>query len=137
MTTKPYFLRILVLTAATVTAVATQAQAAYSVMPYQAGNITYVTGGIGDEERTAIEAVKNEYNLSVISAGKGGAYSGDTNVVIRDKQGQELLNTAAGPLFYAQLPAGSYTIEAQSEGKTRRENITVAQGKPAHVRFSW
>lgn len=131
---RTHFSRILFLTAITVSTAGAQA---YTVQPYQAGNITYVTGGIGDEEREAIQAVKKDYNLSVISAAKSGAYTGDTQVVIRDHSGQELLNTQAGPLFYAQLPPGAYTVQAQSEGKTREQHITVAQNKPAHIQFSW
>lgn len=133
---KTHFTRILFLTAAAAAAAA-PAQAAYTVQPYQAGNITFVTGGIGDEEREAIQAVKKDYNFSVISAGKGGAYSGDTQLIIRDRDGQELVNTPAGPLFYAQLPAGRYTVEAHSEGKVNTQNITVAENKPAHLHFSW
>ena len=35
--------------------------------PQQEGDITYVTGGIGDEERTAMRSVQHDYNLHVLS----------------------------------------------------------------------
>ena len=113
-------------------------QADYSMLqPMQAGNITYLTGGIGDEERAAMQAVKNHYNLSVMSAGISGAFVGDTHLIIRNQQGTELLNTDAGPLFYANLPPGKYTIQAESEGQTRASTVNIAPGRPAHLHLSW
>lgn len=105
--------------------------------PQQEGSITYITGGIGDEERDALNAVKNNYNLSIMSASVSGSFTGDTHIAIRDRQGMELLNTDAGPLFYAKLPAGRYTVEGSSEGQNRSQAITIASGQPAHIHFSW
>jgi hypothetical protein len=105
--------------------------------PQQEGAITYVTGGIGDEERDALKAQKKDYNLSIVSADKSGAYVGDTRVVISNRQGEKLLDTQAGPLFYANLPPGNYVVEGDSEGQIRKQNITVAEGKPASVHFTW
>jgi hypothetical protein len=113
-------------------------QADYSMpQAMQAGNVTYITGGIGDEERNALQAVKNHYNLSVMSAGASGAFAGDTHIVIRDRAGNELVDTDAGPLFYANLPPGSYTVEATSEGQVRNNKVTIGSGKPAHLHLTW
>jgi len=105
--------------------------------PQKEGSITYITGGIGDEEREVLKSVKNDYNLSIMSAGTSGAFVGDTHIVIHDRTGQEVLNTDAGPLFYAKLPAGRYIVEGTSEGQTRKQAINVASHQPAHVHFSW
>lgn len=110
---------------------------AYSLEPQQSGDITFVTGGIGDEERSALQAAKNDYNLSIISAASSGAYVGDTRLVISDLSGRELLDTDAGPLFYAQLPPGRYVVEGESQGQIRRQNITIAENRNAHIHFSW
>lgn len=123
-----------------ITALAMSASFAYgytTMQPMKAGNITYVTGGIGDEERYALQSVKNRYNLSIVSAANTGAYVGDTRVTISDTAGQELVDTHAGPLFYANLPPGKYVVEGQSEGQMRTQNITIAENKPAHIHFSW
>ncbi len=109
----------------------------YALYSSQQGNIAYITGGIGDEERDAMQAVKNQYNLSVMSAQNSGAFVGYTEVRITDQQGRELVDTEAGPLFYAQLPPGRYIVEGSSRGQTRKQTISVTQGKPAHVHFSW
>jgi len=110
---------------------------AYSLQPQQVGNVTYVTGGIGDEERDALKAVKNDYNLSILSAARSGAYVGETRVVILDRNGQKLVDTYADPIFYAQLPPGRYVVEGESEGQSHKQNITIAGNKPAHVAFTW
>src|SRR5437016_948255 len=91
------------------------------------GNITYVTGGIGDEEREALHSMRHNYNLSVLSADKYGAYPGDTHIVISDKQGTELVNTDAGPLFYARMPAGRYIVEESSGGQSKKRAVTIAE----------
>jgi hypothetical protein len=113
-------------------------QADYTMLqPMQAGNITYITGGIGDEERAALQSVKNHYNLSVMSAGASGAFAGDTHITIRDSQGTPLVDTDAGPLFYANLPPGRYTVEATSEGQMRDKTVNIASGHPAHLHLTW
>ncbi len=106
------------------------------LQPTQVNGITYITGGIGDEERAKLESEKHNYNLHITSAGKAGEYVGDTRIVIRDRKGNELLNVSSGPLFYVQLPAGAYTIEARSDGETQERRVTVGQ-KNSFLHFSW
>jgi len=103
----------------------------------QESGITFITGGIGDEERDALKAVEHDYNLHVMSAGTSGAFTGDTIIAIRTRRGEELLSTDAGPIFYASLPPGHYVVEATSDGQTRKQDITIARGTTSHVHFSW
>ncbi|MFY9287421.1 MAG: hypothetical protein WAO98_02840 [Alphaproteobacteria bacterium] len=107
------------------------------LQPMQIGGIWYVTGGIGDEERDELKAVKGDYNFHVMSASKNGAFEGDTHIAISDRQGNQLLNTAIGPLFYAKLPAGSYAVEASNNGQVKRQNISVNDRKSANMHLSW
>lgn len=107
------------------------------VTPKQAGNIEFITGGIGDEERTSMEAVKNDYNLHVMSAGRDGAFTGSMTLTILDKENQQILQTDIGPLFYAKLPDGTYTVEGTHNNQTKSEKISLAKGKPAHIHFGW
>jgi hypothetical protein len=132
---KSNFFRMLATVMATM-AGSSMAQA-YTLQPQQMGNITYVTGGVGDEERAALDAVKNNYNLAIESAGKSGAFVGYTHVMISDTNGQQVLDANAGPLFYAQLPPGKYVVEGDSEGQTATKSITVAENKPAKILFTW
>jgi hypothetical protein len=107
------------------------------VQPKQAGDVIYVTGGIGDEERSALKAMEKDYNLHIMIAAKTGQFVADSRVVIRNGNGDEVLDTVAGPLFYAKLPAGQYTVEASNEGKSAKQKVMVGKGNPASIYFSW
>lgn len=100
--------------------------------------VTYVTGGIGDDEREAIEAAKEDYNLHVTSASNDGAFVGDARVVIVNKAGEEMLNVVAGPLLYVRLPAGNYVLDASLGEQKKHQSFTVAKkGQPVMIRMGW
>lgn len=103
----------------------------------QQGNISYVSGGVGQEESSALESVKHNYNLRITSADKTGHFFGDTHVVVSDMQQHALLDTTGGPLFYASMPNGRYVVEGFSGGQSSKQTVTIASGKPASVHFSW
>ena len=108
-----------------------------NITPQQVGNVEYVTGGIGDEERTAIEAVKNNYNLHVTSAGADGAYVGNTHLSILDSANTSILESDTGPLFYAKLADGTYTVEGSHNNQTKSQKIKISGNKSQTVTFSW
>ncbi len=103
----------------------------------QQGNIPYVSGGIGEDESDALQAVQHDYNLRVMNADKLGHFSGDVRIVVSDLKHNVLLDSASGPLFYANLPKGRYVVEGFSGEQSRKQTIVVGKGKPAHVRFVW
>jgi hypothetical protein len=104
-------------------------------------DITYVTGGIGDDERQAIEAAKADYNLHVMSASLKGAFVGDARVIISRKKGaesEEMLNVVAGPLLYVRLPAGNYTLDASLGEQKKHQSFTVTKkGAAARIHLGW
>lgn len=104
-------------------------------------DVTFVTGGIGDDELQAIEASKADYNLHVMSASSSGAFVGDSRVVITRKVGketEEMLSVVAGPILYVRLPAGSYTLAAKLGDQTKKQNFTVSKkGPAARVHLGW
>lgn len=103
----------------------------------QQGNISYVTGGIGEEESDALRATQGSYNLRIMNADKAGHFSGDTRIVISDLQHNPLLDATSAPLFYANLPKGRYIVEGFIGEQSKKQIITIASGKTAHVRFLW
>lgn len=102
-----------------------------------AGDVTYITGGIGEEERTALAAVKNDYNLAVISSQVSGDYIGAEELVISDAVGNELVRAEAGPLFYAKLPKGNYTLQASIGGSAQTRKVTIGGDTQRTVYFRW
>ena len=85
-------------------------------MPVHRGQISYITGGIGEDEEDAMKAAAGDYNLLISNAEKDGEFTAGTNLVIRDAKGNEVLRARnTGPLFYAQLPPGRYVVDANYE----------------------
>lgn len=108
------------------------------ILPQQkVGDITYITGGIGDEERAALSAAKKDYNVYIMSSNKNGTFIGDEEITIRDAKGSVLLNVAAGPLLYLKLPSGAYSLEAMKGEETKKQKITIGTKGASNIQFSW
>jgi hypothetical protein len=93
--------------------------------------IRYVSGGVGEDERTEIEALASQFNLRLMFAKQdSGEYLSDVQVSIREERGGTILDARSeGPLFFAQLPAGDYRVEATPSGMPDR----MPQSKTVHV----
>ncbi len=114
------------------------AQAADDVLEIQQqGNISYVSGGIGRDESNALEAVQKNYNFRITSADKSGHFYGNTRILVTDSQGASVLDVVGGPLIYANLPNGRYTVEGSSEGQSKKQAFTISGKKPVTIHFSW
>ena len=102
--------------------------------------VNYLTGGIGDDERTLIQAAKATYNTHITNASvDGGAFIGDTEIAIANKDGAEVLHVNAGPLLYVQLPNGKYTLTA-THGEEKKTQTIIIGGKKkagANLVLSW
>lgn len=103
----------------------------------QQGDISYVSGGIGQDESDALQATQRNYNLHVMNADKSGHFSGDTRIVISDSQHNPLLDATSGPLFYANLPKGKYIVEGFAGNQSKKQVVTIAKGNPVRVHFTW
>jgi hypothetical protein len=90
------------------------------------GGISYITGGIGDEELAQIKASEHQYNVHLLMNAPGGAFIGDVGVRITDATGVELLSIeGAGPYFYARLAPGTYTLELNGEGEIKKIPVKI------------
>lgn len=100
--------------------------------------ITYLSGGIGEDEANAIQQTTG-YNLHMTFAiGTENKYIPDVDVVIEKAQGQPVLTlNDAGPLVYVQLPAGKYTVIASRNGEVRREVADIGSGAARKLVFHW
>lgn len=101
--------------------------------------VRVVSGGVGGDERAAIEAQQADYSLKIILIGKGGMYLSDVAVSIHDASGAEVVNhTAEGPFVLADLPAGTYRLGfLAADGASQKLNVTIVEGqrREVHVRF--
>jgi hypothetical protein len=100
--------------------------------------IPYVSGGFGINERQQLQTMANGDNLMLSFALQNRSYLGGANVVIKDSKGNIVLETVAdGPLFYAKLPPGKYTIDATATGKTLEQVTDVPARGQKHIYFAW
>ncbi|MFJ4250600.1 carboxypeptidase regulatory-like domain-containing protein [Pseudomonas sp. NPDC089741] len=112
--------------------------AGVQVQQQQQNGVSYLSGGIGEDESRAIQQTTG-YNLHMtFSIGVENKYIPDVDVVIAKAEGQPVLNlTQAGPLVYVQLPPGKYTVQATRNGVTRHDTTDVGSGAARNLVFHW
>lgn len=99
--------------------------------------VEYLSGGVGLDERKALEERAGEYPLKLVFALSSGQYLANVDVTILDSQGNEVLRAVSnGPWFYADLPSGSYQVSAVYKGETRTYNVSVDGGQKTVI-LSW
>jgi hypothetical protein len=112
--------------------------AAQAAGPQQQNGISYINGGVGQDEQNAMRAMRADYNLLLTFATKeSGAFRSDVQLDIMDAKGASLLSVPnTGPMFYAKLPAGTYRISAAAEGKTFKRTVKLG-GAPREMTLHW
>jgi hypothetical protein len=117
---------------------AVPAMASPMMQPVHEGDATFITGGIGADEQQALEASAKNYNLEITNANKAGDFTADTNFQITSKNGREMISaTNTGPLFYAKLPAGEYTIRATNGDQQIMRHVKVSTNRPEDMHLIW
>ena len=90
------------------------------------GAARYACGGIGSDESTAMRAAMKSHPLSLLFARPDGGYLADVSVKLTDASGTSALSLrAGGPVCLIDLPAGNYTVEATSEGVSKRQTVSI------------
>jgi hypothetical protein len=104
----------------------------------QQGETTYTSGGIGLEERGALEASAKNYNLIISNADKKGEFTAETTIIITRKGNRELLTVNdAGPLLYVKLLAGAYVVKATNGDRKAERSVSITGHKQARIYFTW
>ncbi|SAI21348.1 Uncharacterised protein [Bordetella ansorpii] len=107
---------------------------------HKQGEVSYVSGGVGQEESSYLKSVSGDYNLRLqFALSDGGAYVSDVEVRVRNASGQDVLSAKSdGPIFYAKLPEGTYDLTVAYAGKPQSKKITL-DGKAGGVAqgFYW
>ena len=116
------------------------AQAASLPTVQKSGSVEYMTGGVGQDEATAMEREAGRWPMALefaVRDGKKADFAADVHVRIRDAERNVVLDTTAdGPFVLAKLEPGRYRVEATLAGKTLRRDVTVGKGH-ARTLFEW
>uniref|UniRef100_Q47EA4 Carboxypeptidase regulatory-like domain-containing protein n=1 Tax=Dechloromonas aromatica (strain RCB) TaxID=159087 RepID=Q47EA4_DECAR len=99
--------------------------------------VSWISGGVGDEAMTEMHKVAAAYNVHVMMTGVLGNYLAGVPFTVSRRNGQMKVSGATeGPLLYLKLPAGSYQIAVEINGASQTRRIQVSASGPAtKVRF--
>ena len=104
----------------------------------QQGNITFVSGGAGEEDRAALQQVESQYNLRLMFAARSGDFLANVAVTLADARGGTVLDTIAnGPIFYARVPPGRYRLTVTNQGQSQSRDISVGAAGAVRQDFYW
>lgn len=93
---------------------------------FEQNGMSYESGGIGVASQERLKAREKEFNLKLVFTLVEGNYVADVAVTIKDAAGKNVIqHVADGPIFMARLPAGTYSVDAVYEGKTRTSKVSV------------
>lgn len=106
--------------------------------PQAQGDVRWVSGGVGAEQRESLERASAEYNLRLVMAAEAGAFLASLPVVIETPSGETVLETVSeGPWFYARLEPGTYRVRVANGGATKESTTTVPAEGQAELHFRW
>ena len=99
----------------------------------------YLTGGVGSDERAAMEERAKNYNVKLVFAAKDGSFLADVKLTITGGKDFGAINaTATGPWFYIQLPPGIYHVKADFEGRSKEAKLVgVVPDRRVQQVFVW
>ncbi|UCV17546.1 carboxypeptidase regulatory-like domain-containing protein [Ferribacterium limneticum] len=111
---------------------------AYALVEKQYGNVTYVSGGIGDEERDEIRLREVDFNLKLLFSERDGSYLGSVDVVVLNPKGEKVLEAnSVGPFLLARLPRGSYVIKVSMNGQEQQRKLSISEKRRSEGVFRW
>jgi hypothetical protein len=104
-----------------------------------AGDVTYVNGGIGQEESSEMRANAGDFNLRLyMSEGKHGHSITGVRVTITDIKGDIILDTpSGGPMLFVHVINGSYTINAIYSNRLNTRKAVVSNHRGVNVYLNW
>ncbi|HSI25068.1 MAG TPA: hypothetical protein VK952_05555 [Methylotenera sp.] len=101
--------------------------------------ITYMTGGIGEEEVAVMKPQAKKFTLNLLfSEGMVGRWVTDINVNIYDEASKLVFRiVGAKNVLYVNMPAGTYTILANNNGNKLRHKVTLEANTNQKVVLNW
>lgn len=105
------------------------------------GDITYLSGGIGQGEAQAIKHVAKYYPLELEFLRKAkprDEYLADVKIRIKDVHDKMVLDvTSDGPFLLAKMPTGEYTVSAEHRGRVQQRQVHVTARDHRRIVFEW
>jgi hypothetical protein len=93
----------------------------------QWGNVQYLNGGAGMQERAAMRSLDADFPLQILFSGKAGEYGVARQVRVYNGGTQVAAVDNAGPLVMFKLPPGRYTVDADFGSRVERKTVSVGE----------
>ena len=105
--------------------------------PQTQGDVTYLCGGVGEEEASYMKSEAHGYDMMLTFAAQDGSYLANVDVDIRDAKGKPVLQVKCdSPIMLIDVPkSGTYRIRADAAGYTlnRTAKVTAKQKRSARL----
>jgi len=113
-------------------------QDAVQLSPQTQNGVSYLVGGIGQDETQALQQTRG-YNLHIVATvGPKGEYVPDADITINKAGGESVLSlTQVGPLLYVKLPAGKYEVVSHRNGRENRQGVVLNGEASQTVNVNW
>ena len=99
----------------------------------QSGDVSYVSGGVPDEQLPGIMQARTSYPLVIElyqKAGPKSEYTADAQIRIKNRENEIVLDDKSdGPFFLVRTPPGTYEVEATLNNKSLTQRGVVVPTK--------
>lgn len=133
------FAGIMVAMALALAGYATGAYAQTQDLPtvYSRGQISYTSGGVGQDEEQAFKRQAPNWPLALQFSGMGGEYIADVHLSIVKRDGTKVLEAVSqGPFMLVKLPPGAYTLHAEYKHQQQQKNVNISGHTSAAFRWN-
>lgn len=94
----------------------------------KSGAVSWVSGGVNRAEIDVLHSRQKQFPLKLVFTLTTGNYTAGVDVKIANMKGTTVLETSnTGPMLLANLPRGSYTVTAVSEGRSQTRKVEVGE----------
>ncbi|MPQ68776.1 MULTISPECIES: carboxypeptidase regulatory-like domain-containing protein [Pseudomonas] len=113
-------------------------QDAVQLSPQTQNGVSYLVGGVGEDETQALLHTRG-YNLHIVSTvGPKGEYLPDVDITIQKAGGESVLSlTQVGPMVYVKLPEGKYEVVSRRNGHEDRQSVVLNGMAGQTVNVHW
>jgi hypothetical protein len=105
-----------------------------AVKPKISVEVGYISGGNSEADRARLREIEDDFNLQLTLMEFEGDFTAGGIVKIMDDSGETLVQTVSeGPLFFAKLEPGNYTVKAEYQGTMQQQQVTIQGEKQTEL----
>ncbi|SEA13095.1 hypothetical protein [Paraburkholderia sartisoli] len=104
----------------------------------QQGDVSFTSGGVGQDESKALRAAQSQWPLSLRFTGPGSDFLADVEVQVVDAHGASVLEAKSrGPYMLVRLRPGRYTVHATYKDREQTKPVSVTGKGTTRAAFAW